>query len=70
MTLIFHKIIEQQTRRTFDRVNAHDYDAILAGALPDIHHRFAGEHALGGERNDVAHMRLWFERLGRVVPTL
>jgi len=63
-------MIERQARRTFDRVNAQDYDAILGGALPDIRHRFAGEHALGGERNDVAHMRLWFERLGRVVPTL
>lgn len=67
---MFHKTIERQARRTFDSVNAHDYDAILKAALPDIRHRFAGDHALGGERNDVAHMRLWFERLGRVVPTL
>jgi ketosteroid isomerase-like protein len=67
---MFHTIIKRQARRTFDRVNTHDYDGILQGALPGIRHRFAGEHALGGERNDVAHMRLWFERLGRVVPTL
>lgn len=67
---MFHRLIERQARRTFARVNAHDYDAILKDARPDIRHRFAGEHALGGERNDVAHMRLWFERLGRVVPTL
>lgn len=67
---MFHKIIERQARRTFARVNAHDYAAILDDALPDIRHRFAGEHALGGERNDIEHMRLWFERLGRVVPTL
>ncbi len=29
-----------------------------------------GKHALGGERNDTAAMRLWFERLGRVMPAL
>jgi len=67
---MFHKVIERQARRTFDRVNAHDYETILQSALPDIRHRFTGNHALGGERNDATHMRLWFERLGRVVPTL
>ena len=67
---MFHKIIERQTRRTFARVNAHNYDAILKGALPDVRHTFAGEHALGGQRNDVEHLRAWFERLGRIMPAL
>lgn len=67
---MFHRLIEAQARRTFDLVNAHDYDQILATAVPDIRHNFSGQHALGGERNDAAHMRLWFERLRRLVPNL
>lgn len=67
---MFHKMIERQARQTFARVNAQDYEGILQDAKPNIRHRFAGQHALGGERNDAEHMRLWFERLGRVMPTL
>jgi ketosteroid isomerase-like protein len=67
---MFHRLIARQARRTFAAVNAHDYDQVLAGALPDMRHRFGGDHALGGERHDAAHVRLWFERLHRVVPGL
>lgn len=35
-----------------------------------MHHRFGGTHALGGERHDADALRRWFERLGRLVPTL
>jgi ketosteroid isomerase-like protein len=67
---MFHAIFERQARATFDLVNQHDYDSILAGARPDIRHRFSGDHALGGERNDIKHLRLWFERLQRLIPGL
>lgn len=67
---MFHRTIEKQARRTFARVNARDYDAILEDALPDVRHTFAGQHALGGQRNDVEHLRQWFHRLGRVMPAL
>ncbi len=67
---MFHTSIERRTRRNFDRVDAHDYGGLLDGALPDVRHRFAGRHALGGERNDIDTLRLWFERLGRVLPDL
>lgn len=67
---MFRRLIAQQARRTFDAVNARDYDRVLASALPDMRHRFGGDHALGGERHDPAHVRLWFERLHRVVPDL
>lgn len=67
---MFHRLIARQARRTFAAINARDDDMVLASALPDMRHRFGGEHALGGERHDAAHVRLWFERLHRVVPTL
>lgn len=29
-----------------------------------------GAHAIGGERHDKETLRLWFERVGRVLPNL
>ena len=49
---MFHAVFERQARRTFELVNQHDYDSILASATPDIHHRFSGDHALAGDRHD------------------
>jgi hypothetical protein len=48
----------------------HDYDGLLADCVPNIRRLFGGSHALGGERHDREHLKLWFERLGRLVPTL
>jgi ketosteroid isomerase-like protein len=67
---MFHAIFARQARRSFELVNQHRFDAILASAVPDVRHRFSGDHALGGERNDAAHLRLWFERLHRLLPGL
>ena len=67
---MFHAIFKRQARATFELVNQHDYDSILADARPDIRHRFSGDHALGGERNDIKHVRLWFERLQHLIPGL
>ena len=39
---MFHAVFERQARRTFELVNQHDYDSILASVTPDIHHRFGG----------------------------
>jgi ketosteroid isomerase-like protein len=68
--IMFHAIFKCQARATFELVNQHDYDSILAGASPNIRHRLSGEHALGGERNDIKHVELWFERLHRLIPEL
>ncbi|MEJ5946136.1 nuclear transport factor 2 family protein [Pseudokineococcus basanitobsidens] len=67
---MYHAAVERIARRNFERVNAHDYEPLLAGCAPDIHHRFGGDHALGGQRHDVEHLRAWFHRLARVCPTL
>ena len=67
---MYHALVERIARRNFERVNDHDYEPLLAACLPDVHHRFGGDHALGGERHDVAALRRWFHRLGGVCPTL
>ena len=67
---MYHAIVSRIVRRTFDKVAARDYEAVLAACSPDIHHRFGGDHALGGERHSREALGRWFARLGRLAPTL
>ena len=67
---MYHAIVKRIALQNFLRVNQKDYTPILKGCSPDIHHRFGGHHALGGERHDREALRQWFERLGRLAPTL
>jgi len=67
---MYHTIVKWVATKNFERVNAHDYGAILKDCAADIHHRFGGHHALGGERHDREALGRWFERLGRLCPTL
>ncbi|MFY0406552.1 nuclear transport factor 2 family protein [Solicola sp. PLA-1-18] len=67
---MYHVLVRRLTSRIFDDVNRHRYDAVLRGCAPDVHHRFGGHHALGGERHDSDALARWFDRLGRLVPDL
>ncbi len=67
---MYHAIVKRIARENFLRVNQKDYASILKECSPDIHHRFSGDHALGGERHDRETLGRWFERLGRLAPTL
>ena len=49
---MYHAIVIQIALQDFLRVNQKDDTPILKGCSPDIHHRFGGHHALGGERHD------------------
>jgi len=60
----------RRVRHVFARLSVGDYEPALAGLATDVHHRFAGDHALGGERHDAAAVRRWFERLFRLFPEL
>ena len=68
--MVYNLIVASIARKNFELVNKKDYDAILAGCVPNIRHRFGGDHALGGERHDIEALRRWFHRLGRLAPNL
>lgn len=68
--MIYASIVKRLVMQSFDHVNNRRWDALLAPTASNIHHRFAGVHSLGGERHDRETLRRWFERLGRVLPTL
>jgi ketosteroid isomerase-like protein len=68
--MIYGSIVRMKIRQTFDHVNNHRWDKATDALAPRVHHRVSGDHALGGERHDKDSTRRWFERLGRVLPTL
>ena len=59
--MLFSYIVKKRIRQTFDDVNNHRWDEVLKPVAPNVHHRFAGAHALGGERHDKETLRRWFE---------
>ena len=68
--MAYSDIVKKRIRQTFDHVNNHRWDEAVKAVAPRVHHRVSGAHALGGERHDKKALRRWFERLGRVLPTL
>jgi ketosteroid isomerase-like protein len=67
---VIRRLAQRRVRAVFAALSEGDYETALAGLADNIHHRFAGEHPLGGERHDKAAVRLWFERLFRLFPEL
>ena len=68
--MIYSSIVENRIRQTFDHVNHHRWDEAMEAVAPHVQHRVSGTHALAGERHDKQAMRRWFERFGRVQPSL
>jgi ketosteroid isomerase-like protein len=65
---VYQYIIRRVTRSMFERLGRGEWQAIVRDLAPDVHHVFAGEHPLGGERHSRRAVELWFERLGRLFP--
>lgn len=66
-----HHLIARRTARwAFERLSDRDAQALLSRCSDDIHHGFAGDHALGGERNSKAAFSDWLDRLYRLFPVL
>ena len=67
---MYHATVRRIAARNFTRVNDKDYEPLLKDCVPNVQHRFGGNHALSGERHDREALRRWFQRLGRLAPTL
>ncbi|MFN9987647.1 MAG: nuclear transport factor 2 family protein [Pirellula sp.] len=68
--MFYSFFVKRLIRQSFDHVNERRWDQLLTSISPTVHHRFAGNHALGGERHDKEALRRWFGRVGRVLPNL
>jgi ketosteroid isomerase-like protein len=67
---MYHYIVKKLVKKSFGLVNERRFDELVKGMALNVKHSFAGDHALGGVRNDQAAIKVWMERLGRVMPNL
>ncbi len=63
---MYQAIVRNQVRKAFGGLNEGNFEPALEGMADRFDHYFAGEHSLGGVRNNRESMRLWFERLFRL----
>jgi ketosteroid isomerase-like protein len=65
---MYRAIVARRVRSAWQHLGRGDYEHVLEQFAPTFTHRFAGNHALGGERSSRAAQRAWFERLFRLLP--
>lgn len=53
----------------FQQLNQGNYKPLIALFSDNVHYRFEGNHALGGERFTKKAVEVWFERLLRLLPS-
>jgi ketosteroid isomerase-like protein len=68
--MLYRAVVKKKIRQAFDQVNNRQWDDLMKSIAPNVHHRFGGDHAIGGQRHDRETLRRWFERLARVLPNL
>jgi len=67
---VYQVFVRRRVQATFDALSRGDYTVALGGLADDVHHVFAGDHALGGERHSRDAVRRWFERVFRLYDEL
>ena len=68
--MIYRAIVKRKARGLFEALSRGDWQAATADLADDVHHVFAGDNALGGERHSRAAFERWFERLYRLIPEI
>jgi ketosteroid isomerase-like protein len=67
---MYSALAARMIRRAFGHLSAGDHTSVIALLAEDVHHVFAGEHALGGERHTRDAVARWFARLSRLFPSI
>jgi ketosteroid isomerase-like protein len=65
---MYHRVVANKVRSTFDQVSRGKWEPMLAGMAPRFSYRFYGEHALSGERHTLDCLRRWWERSVELFP--
>ena len=63
---MYRGYVRRRIRTIFDGLSRSDYAPAVSGMADDVHHVFAGDHALGGERRSKDAVIRWFERVFRL----
>lgn len=67
---MYHYIVKRLVKKSFGLVNKHEFNDLIKETAVNVKHSFAGDHALGGVRNDQVAFKAWLERLARLMPNL
>jgi ketosteroid isomerase-like protein len=67
---VYRYIVKLRLSRAFARLSEGDAEAVVRQFGPSSRFRFAGTHALGGERRGQDAVRAWFEQVFRLFPGL
>ncbi|MBC7934711.1 MAG: nuclear transport factor 2 family protein [Rhizobacter sp.] len=67
---MYHYIVKKLVKKSFKLLNERDFAQLTKPLALDVKHSFAGDHALGGVRHDLAAFKAWLDRLGRIMPKL
>jgi ketosteroid isomerase-like protein len=67
---VYHAIVRRRAKGVFASVSQADFQSVARQVTDDVHHVFAGDHALGGERHTKKALERWFARLHRLFPDL
>jgi ketosteroid isomerase-like protein len=65
---MYHFIVKRRIRALFAEANRGNFQAIIDSLATSFVYRFIGDTPLGGTRNRRSSMKLWFERIYRLVP--
>lgn len=65
---MYRLIVAARIRKIFARINAGDWETMVGSLAPNFTYRFYGDNALGGVRKTPEAMRLWWQRVFRLLP--
>jgi ketosteroid isomerase-like protein len=68
--VLYRAIVKRKARGIFAALSRGDVEAVSADLADDVHHVFAGDNALGGERHSRAAFEQWLARLYRLIPEI
>ncbi|TWF97305.1 nuclear transport factor 2 family protein [Kitasatospora viridis] len=66
--MVYHTVVKAKVRAAFAEISKGNWESMVDSLAPQFSYTFYGEHALSGERHTHAAMRLWWERIDRVMP--
>jgi ketosteroid isomerase-like protein len=67
---MYRTIVKSKLTAVFAGLNAGHIEKVTREFAPDARHYFIGSHALSGTRSSSVAIRLWYERLLRLMPDI
>jgi ketosteroid isomerase-like protein len=68
--VIYKAVVRRKGRAIFAALSRGEWELAVRDMAEDVHHVFAGDNALGGQRHSREAFERWFERLYRLIPEI